>query len=256
MQLSEAQFDPVAFELSFGQGGEMPEVPTPGTTMDASLRGFVDRVDQWKDEYRNFFRVVDYKTGKKDFDYCDVYNGVGLQMLLYLFALQRGGQEILGGRPISAGVQYFPARFPMVSADGRLTTEEAQEEREKQIRRRGLILDDEDVIRAMEPGDEIHRLSCKRKKDGSISGDVASREQMTMLEAYVFQVVGQLVDQIASGDVSPNPYTRGSSQSACAFCPYGPVCRLSREEGRRNYKAMTAQRFWEEIERQVDKNGR
>ena len=255
-ELSEARFEPVAFELSFGQGAQMPEVPTPGRKMDAALRGFVDRVDQWKDAYRNYFRVVDYKTGKKDFDYCDVYNGVGLQMLLYLFALQQGGEDVLGGRPVSAGVQYFPARFPMVSADGRLTEEEAREEREKQLRRRGLILGDEDVIRAMEPGDEIHRLSCKRKKDGSISGDIATRDQMDLLETYVFQLVGQLVDQIASGDVSPNPYTRGSSHSACAYCPYGAVCRLSREEGRRNYKTMTAQRFWEEMKRQVEKNGR
>jgi len=255
-ELSQARFDPVAFELSFGQGAQMPEISVPGETMDASLRGFVDRVDQWKDEYRNYFRVVDYKTGKKDFDYCDVYNGVGLQMLLYLFALEQGGQQILGNRPVSAGVQYFPARYPMVSADGRLTPEEVREQREKQIRRRGLILADEDVIRAMEPGDEIRLLSCKRKKDGSISGDVASGEQMALLESYVFGVVGELVDQIASGDVSANPYTRGSSHDACAFCPYGPVCRLSREEGRRNYKTMTAQRFWEEVERQVDKHGR
>ena len=255
-ELSESAFEPVAFELDFGRDAAMPEVPTPGKTMDAALRGYVDRVDRWKDAYRSYFRVVDYKTGKKDFDYCDVFNGVGLQMLLYLFALERGGEALLGGPSASAGVQYFPARFPMVSADGRLTPEEARAEREKQIRRKGLILGDEDVIQAMEPGDEIHILSCKRKSDGTLVGDIATREQMELLERYVFQVVGDLVDQIASGDVSPDPYTRGSSHNACAFCPYGPVCRLERERGRRNYKAMTAQRFWEEIERTVGNDGR
>ena len=55
------------------------------------------------------------------------------------------------------------------------------------------------------------------------------------------------MDDIAAGKVDPNPYTRGSSHSACAFCPYGSVCAAERETGRRNYKAMTAQRFWEEI---------
>ena len=255
-ELSQSGFDPVAFELDFGKDAAMPEIPTPGKTMDAALRGFVDRVDRWEDEGRNFFRVVDYKTGKKDFDYCDVFNGVGLQMLLYLFALEQGGQSVLGRRPVSAGVQYFPARFPMVNADGRLSPEQARAEREKQIRRKGLILDDETVIRAMEPGEEIHRLSCKRKADGTITGDVATSEQMSLLKRYVFSVVGRLVDEIASGDVSANPYTRGSSHSACAFCPYEAVCRLRREQGRRNYMAMTAQRFWEEIERQVKHHGR
>lgn len=254
-ELSKSLFEPVAFELSFGPDAQMPEVSTPGQKMDAVLRGFVDRVDQWKDAYHNYFRVVDYKTGKKDFDYCDVANGVGLQMLLYLFALAQGGQTLLSGQAIGAGVQYFPARFPLVSADGRLTPEQVAQEREKQLRRRGLILHDDDVVWAMEPSEELHKLSCKRKKDGSLTGDVATREQLKQLEAYVFWQVGQLVDQIASGEVSPNPYTRGSAHSACAFCPYGPVCALSREAGRRNYKTMTAQQFWEEIERQVQSNG-
>jgi len=254
-ELSQSAFEPLAFELDFGKGAAMPEVHTPGKHMDASLRGFVDRVDQWKDELRSYFRVVDYKTGKKDFDYCDVFNGVGLQMLLYLFALERGGRAVLDGTGTGAGVQYFPARFPMVNADGRLMPEEADSEREKQLRRKGLVLMDEDVLQAMEPGEEFRTLNCKRKADGSITGDVATREQMALLETYVFKVVGDLVDQIASGDVSPNPYTRGSAHNACAFCPYDPVCRLSREQGRRNYKTMTAQRFWEEIEKEVERRG-
>ena len=73
--------------------------------MEARLRGFVDRVDAWCDGFRKFFRVVDYKTGKKDFDYCDVYNGVGLQMLLYLFALERSGENAVGQHATAAGVQ-------------------------------------------------------------------------------------------------------------------------------------------------------
>jgi len=254
-ELSNAQFEPLAFELDFGKGAVMPEVHTPGGRMDASLQGFVDRVDRWKDGLRSYFRVVDYKTGKKDFDYCDVFNGVGLQMLLYLFALERGGDDLLGKSCIGAGVQYFPARFPMVRADGRLTPEAAQAERAKQTRRNGLVLMDEDVLQAMEPGEQFRLLSCKRRADGSVTGDVATREQMALLEEYVFHVVGALVDEIASGDVSPNPYTRGSVHNACRFCPYEPVCRLSREAGRRNYKMMTARDFWQRIEQEVNRRG-
>ena len=168
-------------------------------------------------------------------------------MLLYLFALEQGGGELLGGKPVSAGVQYFPARFPYLSEDGRLTEEEAAEEHRKNARRRGLILKDEDVVRAMEPGEEITRLSCKRNKNDELVGDVADREQLKQLRGYIFRYLGGLVDEIAAGRVDPNPYTRGSSHSACAFCPYGSVCAGEAEEGRRNYKTMTAQRFWEEI---------
>ena len=255
-ELSQSEFKPVAFELGFGVGddGQMPAVPISGSRMEAQLRGFVDRVDAWCDGFQSFVRVVDYKTGKKDFDYCDVFNGVGLQMLLYLFALEQGGGAVVDGKRISAGVQYFPARFPYLSEDGRLDPEEAQQEHLKQAKRRGLILKDEAVVRAMEPGDEIIRLSCKRNKDDELVGDVADREQLRQLREYVFRYLGELVDDIADGHVDPNPYTRGSSHSACAFCPYGSICAGDREEGRRNYKTMTAQRFWEEIGKE-DPNG-
>lgn len=246
-ELSQSEFEPVAFELGFGDDGQMPAVPISGNRMEARLRGFVDRVDAWYDGFQSFLRVVDYKTGKKDFDYCDVFNGVGLQMLLYLFALEQGGECVVEGRRISAGVQYFPARFPYLSEDGRLDPETAQKEHLKQARRRGLILKDEAVVRAMEPGDELIRLSCKRNKDDELVGDVADRAQLSQLRSYIFRYLGGLVDDIADGRVDPNPYTRGSSHSACAFCPYGSVCAADREEGRRNYKTMTAQRFWEEI---------
>ena len=246
-ELSQSAFEPVAFELGFGIKDGLPAVSIPGSRMEARLLGYVDRVDAWKQGKQSYVRVVDYKTGKKDFDYCDVFNGVGLQMLLYLFALEQGGANFLGDRPVSAGVQYFPARFPYLSEDGRLTEEEAMEAHRKNARRRGLILKDEDVVRAMEPGDEITRLSCKRNKNDELVGDVADREQFRQLRGYIFRCLGRLVDEIAAGKVDPNPYTRGSSHSACAFCPYGSVCAADREEGRRNYKAMTAQRFWEEI---------
>jgi ATP-dependent helicase/nuclease subunit B len=246
-ELSQAKFEPVRTELSFGEDGEMPAVPISGRKMEAQLRGFVDRVDAWCDGFRRFVRVVDYKTGRKDFDYCDVFNGVGLQMLLYLFAMEQGSEDIFGGRPTVAGVQYFPARFPYLSKDGRLTEEEARAEHIKNAKRRGLILKDEDVVEAMEPGGEITRLSCKFNKEGELQGDVADTEQLKQLRKYIFDYLGELVDDIAAGKVDPNPYTRGSSHSACAFCPYGSVCATDRETGRRNYKAMTAQRFWEEI---------
>ena len=225
----------------------MPPITIDGSRMQAELQGFVDRVDQWQETEGSFFRVVDYKTGRKDFDYCDIFNGIGLQMLLYLFALEEGGEKILGAASVPAGVQYFPARVPVLSADGSLTDEQAEKLRAKEWRRKGLLLDEEPVLQAMEPGEAPARMCYTVQRDGSRSGDLATREQMRTLRAYVYRVLARLVDEIASGNVTPNPYTRGTSHNACAFCPYGTVCHRDEVEGRRNYKAMTSQRFWEEV---------
>ncbi|MBQ5608349.1 MAG: PD-(D/E)XK nuclease family protein, partial [Oscillospiraceae bacterium] len=254
-ELRESAFEPIDFELAFGIDGGMEAISFQGHIMSAQLRGFVDRVDAWNRNGQIYYRVVDYKTGKKDFDYCDVYNGLGLQMLLYLFALEENGSRLLGEHPVAAGVQYFPARAPVVPVDGRPDDEEAAQAREKLWKRKGLLLADEEVLGAMEPPEKAKRLSYSKKKDGSISGDLADRQQLRLLKGYVFALLGKMVDDISSGCVEPNPYTRGGRHNACAFCPYGMVCHKATVPGRRDYAAMSAQRFWEEIEKEMSSHG-
>ena len=255
-ELKDSLFEPNGFEVNFGGTDGLPPIAIPNSSINAILRGFVDRVDTWNHFGNTYYRVVDYKTGRKDFDYCDVFNGVGLQLLLYLFALRDSGDSMLGKRPVPAGVQYFPARAPYLSADGKLTEEDAEKERKALWKRRGLLLQDETVLQAMEPGPSPKRMSYTVRKDGSLSGDLADRDQLKLLERYVFRILGNMVDDIASGNVEPNPYTRGSSHNACAFCPYGSVCHETHVKGRRNYQAMKAQRFWEEMEKEMKGHGR
>ena len=255
-ELSHSLFQPRDFEVNFGGEDGLPPIAIANHAMKAILRGFVDRVDIWHCHGTDYYRVVDYKTGKKDFDYCDVFNGVGLQMLLYLFAMKQDAQSLLGENPIPAGVQYFPARAPYIPADGKLTPEEAEEARQSQWKRKGLLLRDEEVLQAMEPGDTPRRMCYCVKKDGSLSGDLADRDQLKLLEGYVFHILANMVEDIASGNISPNPYTRGASHDACAYCPYGTICHETADQGRRNYKAMKPERFWEEIRKEMEPNGR
>jgi len=254
-ELSISEFAPVGFEVAFGDEQQMPAIEIPDAQIEAQLRGFVDRVDHWSNGYADYFRVVDYKTGRKDFDYCDVFNGLGLQMLLYLFALEQGGHDLLGENPVPVGVQYFPARSPLLTASGRLTQEEAEAERSKTWKRKGLLLADSEVLEAMEPEGSSKRLSCKVTKDGTLTGDVADRDQLKLLKRYIFHTLKGMVNEIASGEISPNPYTRGSAHNACSYCPYQDVCHYTTVEGRRNYKAMSAQRFWDEIGKEMNHHG-
>ncbi len=254
LELRDSAFEPVDFELAFGPGGDVDAISIMGRTMSAQLRGFVDRVDAWKQGNQVYYRVVDYKTGKKDFDYCDIFNGLGLQMLLYLFALEEHGGKVLGENPVAAGVQYFPARVPVIPLDGKPDEEESCKEREKLWKRKGLLLAEEAVLNAMEPMENAGR-SYTRKKDGSVSGDLADRRQLQLLKGYVFALLGKMVDDISSGCVDANPYTRGSRHNACTFCPYGAICHDAFVPGRRDYAAMTQQKFWEEIEKEMKDRG-
>lgn len=252
-ELQQADYVPEHFELGFGDDEDMPGIRIPSISMEAKLRGYVDRVDRYHVGDASYVRVVDYKTGSKDFDYCDIFNGVGLQMLLYLFALEQDAADGTGKKPIPGGVQYFPARVPYVNLDGADADEFA--ERRKHWRRKGLLLEDELSLAAMDPNDGMPRLCCDRKKDGTLTGDLASLDQLKQLREYVFLVLAGLVEEISAGIVDPNPYCRGTSHNACAYCPYQSVCHMDSVPGRRNYKAMPSQRFWEEIAKVVHSRG-
>ena len=254
-ELTASEFAPVGFEVGFGDKGEVPPISISGKEMSGKIRGFVDRIDAWHTGENTFYRVVDYKTGEKDFDYCDIINGIGLQMLLYLFALEEGLFSPLGENPIPAGVQYFPARVPVVSANSKLTEEEAAAEREKLWKRKGLLINDELILSAMSDEQTVSRMPYSKKKDGDLSGDLASSEQFNKLKAYVFNLLAGLIDEIASGNVAPNPYTRGGNHNPCTYCPYGVVCHQMTVQDRRNFKAITANQFWQQIEKEVSANG-
>lgn len=255
-ELSQSEFAPILFEMRFGgEGAEVPEIKIQGHNMDGAVRGVVDRVDVWQSGTDRYIRVVDYKTGKKDFDYCDVFNGLGLQMLLYLFALKHADIPQLKSGALPAGVQYFPARAPLIPADGRLEESEAAAECVKNSRRKGLLLRDESVLYAMEPSEKPVRIGITVNKSGKISGDLADFDQFVMLESYIYKLLGSLVDQIGSGEVAANPYTRGSSHNACWYCPYGPVCHSEEVENRRNYERMNAERFWDEVGKELKNRG-
>ena len=64
-----------------------------------------------------------------------------------------------------------------------------------------------------------------------------------------------MVDEIASGNVEPNPYSRGKSFDSCTYCPFGAVCHKAEVENLRNYKAVSDKQFWDEIERAVEDIG-
>ena len=254
-ELSQSDFEPAGFEVEFGPQGQMPPVSIPGGAMPAYLRGFVDRLDLYTKNGSTYVRVVDYKTGRKDFDYCDVFNGLGLQMLIYLFALGEYGDRLLDAAPEMAGVLYFPARSPILPMKGKVSDDQAQSEHRKNARRHGLILWEPSVLSAMDHTEDFRFLSVKLNKSGECVGDLASYRQFRQLRQYVMGVLRGLVNQIAAGQVDPNPYFRGE-HDACRFCEYKDACHLDLWGKPRVYQKMERTDFWTQVEKEVEHHGK
>ena len=256
-ELRQSRFIPTDFELTFAPGQPLPPVEIHTPRHNASISGAVDRVDLFEEGGYTFFRVIDYKTGKKSFDYTELLERRGLQMLIYLFALQKNGTQYYGKALHPAGVLYVPARDSLLYLSQRPPEgTDTQAERLGNHRRKGLIMNDTLLLQAMEPsGEEQPKLlPYKLKKDGP-DGDLMDLAQLSMLKRYVNRELEALTDEIYAGSVTPNPYFRGTS-GACSYCPYESACHpdLCRSTPR-SLSSTGAKEFWAHLAQKEAQHG-
>ncbi len=252
-ELSVSDFTPAAFELGFGPGKALPPVEVE-QGVRLRLTGYVDRVDEWLHNGKRYLRVVDYKTGKKSFDFADVEDGRGLQMLLYLFALSREGERVLGpGEIVPAGVLYVPARTPLVDGERGMTDEEIQRSRDRLLRRQGLVLDDRDVLSAMErTAGGFRFLPVSAGRGGA--DYLVSGEQMELLDRYITDALRRAAGELARGNIDADPYWHNADKNPCRWCDYRAACHF--EEGcgdaRRYRRGVRAAEFWDWLARKEE----
>lgn len=251
-----SKFQPISFELGFGTKGDLPPVELTVDDVTIRVTGFVDRVDGWVKDGRLNLRVVDYKTGRKSFDMTEVWNGLGLQMLLYLFTLQERGREYYQMPVDSVGVLYLPARDAVIQGSRTIGEDALRHALDRELVRSGLVLDDPEVLGAMEiAGEEGFRFLPLKvsKTTGKISGDaLVSAEQMGRLGRHIQSVLEEICRELARGDITADPYWRGPDKNACRYCDYAAACQF--EEGRsgdcrRWLPTMSTARFWEALDR-------
>ena len=253
-ELDRSDFTPAWFELGFGgKEGTLPPVEFTADGFTVSVTGFVDRVDTWEKDGKVYFRVVDYKTGKKEFDFTDVWNGMSLQMLLYLFTLKEKGEELFGGKiPVPAGVLYLPARDEAVPGYRGMSEAERQKKVDKQLERHGLVLCEPEVLEAMEHGEEGYRfLPLKLNSAGEVTSRfLVTAEQLGRLERHTRQALEDVARELAAGKITADPFWRGERKNACLWCDYAAACQFREGMGgdkRRWLSTVSAEDFWEQL---------
>ncbi|MBQ9853258.1 MAG: PD-(D/E)XK nuclease family protein [Ruminiclostridium sp.] len=247
-ELWASDFEPIAFELGFGYGKDLPPVEIREGDVTLRISGFVDRVDGWVKDGRLYLRVVDYKTGRKSFDLTEVWNGLGLQMLLYLFTLEEKGGPLFGAETVPAGVLYLPAREAVISGSRDMDANARIRLMDKELVRRGLILEDEDVLEAMEHKESgIRFLPLKvSSRTGKISGDaLVSAEKLGRLKKHTQHILKDICREIAVGNIDADPFWRGPSKNACQYCEFFRACQFEEKKDQRRWiPSVSNSDFW------------
>lgn len=264
-ELKESDFEPLAFELSFGSNGQLPAITFREGDGEVRVVGQVDRVDGWLVDGKLYLRVVDYKTGKKSFDLAELRYGLGVQMLLYLFALEREGAAVFReGKIVPAGVLYTPARDNILRLPRDTDEETLRREAQKALRRSGMVLSDNAVLRAMEHSalTEPHRLpiSVKTDKDGNrtVSGSLATAEQLGKLSRYVDKLLRDIGRETERGNIDADPCVRSPQETACTYCPYAAACHFEPGRGGDRYEYIVktgTDDFWNAVDAAIEGKG-
>lgn len=258
-EMRQSDFVPMAFELGFGGSGELPAITIQEGETTLSVSGKVDRVDGWLHDGKLYLRVVDYKTGKKAFDLAELQYGLGIQMLLYLFTLQDHGAAYFGGKTVvPAGVLYMPARDVLLRAPRDISPEKLRSAMEKELRRSGMVLQQPEVLSAMEHSalEKPCYLPVQVNKEGNISGSLATAEQWGKLGRYVDKLLHQIARELADGNIDADPCSRTPQEKACDHCEFATACYF--QEGRdhiRRVKKTDAQTFWQFVEKTNGEEG-
>ena len=252
-----SKFRPISFELGFGSGKDLTPVELTVGDVTLSITGFVDRVDGWEKDGRLYLRVVDYKTGRKSFDLTEVWNGLGLQMLLYLFTLEDRGEKFYGKPVEGAGVLYLPARDAIIKGSRSMSDDAWRKQLDKELTRSGLVLSDPAVLDAMEePGEKGYRFLPLKvsKSTGEISGEaLATAEQLGKLGGHIQKVLEEICEEIAQGNIAADPFWRGPEKNACRYCDYAQACHFEEGrggDGKRWLASVKSREFWENVARE------
>ncbi len=223
-EFGDSDFEPCEFELSIDSESVVKPFKVELKEGSVELTGKIDRVDKMDKDGKRYIRIVDYKTGVKDFELSDVFYGVNMQMLLYRISIWRGGSEFYENIT-PAGILYFPAN--LLSCD--IDRNESEESKQKKLLSRGkmkgmLVLDD-DSIEAMDKSKRAVFLPITfDKKTGQVKGKFITLPQLEKLGKTIDDIIINMGDSLHDGIVGARPLSGSGNSETCQWCNYKDVC--------------------------------
>lgn len=245
-ELAQSRFQPEHTEWKLGKNAPALKIEA-GDGSVVTVGGTIDRVDVYhRPDGKTFVRVIDYKTGGKDFRLGDVLYGLNMQMLVYLAALVEDGQRL------PAGILYMPAVEPSVSAERGEALEDVEKASRRQLRMNGLVLNDSEIIQAMEAGAKGEFIPASLKKDGTPDSrsSVLSRPQLQEVLEYSKRLIASMGRELSQGEAAAKPNMK--NRSACQYCPYGAVCGKELSDRDVEDERLSPQEALERMEKKME----
>ncbi|MGK0468142.1 PD-(D/E)XK nuclease family protein, partial [Clostridium sp.] len=262
-QMKNSGFEPFGYEVSFGvQDGDYPPIAVELSTGEkVNLVGRIDRVDKLVSEGEEFYRIIDYKSGNKDFKLSDVYYGLQIQLLTYLDAMLTNENKASKEPIFPAGILYFKIDDPVIKAKNNLDEAELEKAIMKALKMKGLLLSDTKIIREMDRNIEGASLvvpaSIKQNGDLGANSSVATKAQFETLLCHVKENLINTCEEMLSGDIEIKPYKK-KDFTPCSYCKYTSICQFDATLKENTYKIIKDKKdaeIWELLSSNIETIG-
>ncbi|HAT4253491.1 TPA: helicase-exonuclease AddAB subunit AddB [Clostridium perfringens] len=259
-QMKRSDFEIYKNELAFGFSKDVNSIKLDLPSGESFyLNGRIDRVDKLNLDGETYLRIIDYKTGSKKFDLNKFYNGLQMQLLVYLDALINNSENIVENQAMPGAILYFRIDDPILKSKGDLTEEEIKSEVLKELKLEGLLLDDVKVIKAMdntlEPGTHSLIIPANMKKAGDLGKNKAliTMEQFELLRKYVNEKMVEICQNMIEGKIDIEP-CKENKNIVCDYCNYSHICQFDSSLEDNRYKVIPKKKeedIWKSINEKV-----
>jgi len=230
--LKQGHFKPEAFELEFSDG----EKGVPPIFIELSngellmIRGVIDRVDVMENATGKYLKVIDYKSGFKELSFSDIYNGLEMQLMVYMEACMDHPEYFSATHLFPAGIFYYHIDDPMINS-AEVAIEKIEMEITNSLKMDGISIDQMDILRNLD--DQLFETSkstvipIKIKKDGNYTQDskVMEMDGFKALMAHVKTTIESAGVEITEGNISISP-CKTSKYTNCDYCDYQGICQF------------------------------
>lgn len=213
-ELSQTDFKPIMFEKRIAPDSDIKPISVDMDEGSVQVIGTVDRVDIMQKDGKAYVRVIDYKTGKKNFALSDILYGLNMQMLLYLYAFVESSKNINADY---AGILYMPVR----RAD---YIKAKSSEDNTNYTMNGLINSENAIPEAMERDGQGKFVPFKFGSNGAYKSDsLVTSTDFEDIKNKIMTVLRQTGERMIQGDIRRTPMIV-DSYSVCDKCDYNTVC--------------------------------
>ena len=192
-------------------------------------------MDSCETENGKLVKIVDYKSGAKDFSLEEMYYGLSMQLAVYMTAVLRE-KENKDATP--AAMFFYHVDDPIVDKSGNPEQEVLKKQRVK-----GLVNKDMEIVRKLDNAfaDAAGGLAASVKsvkipvetdKDGQYkkSSKVANSAMFTAISNYVYDKLKAESEEILAGSAEIAPY-KCRKKTGCDYCDYTDVCGFDKKSG-------------------------